>query len=204
MTAVIIKDIRKRSVRPAKPTSAPKVPTPTPPPGGNTAGPISLRFESERGNPLGFVDPAKKRPSEAILIATELRDYWAPVFRHVRNAVREAWTYLKAWRLNPSADPLMMREAQANLELWEADPKFAKSLGVRPHHRHDDGIIIDEKTRWRRDGCIQTIYCLADGTELFGMWRNPDGSFREPHAGEIVEVPPGVNYSEFRLRQMDA
>ena len=114
-----------------------------------------------------------------------------------------AWffpTRLGQWYLNRSWDRyfrtdsivlLELREVEADLALWDADPKFAASLGGERVWRGKHGIVVKSETEYRwghGEEEVRERLEYADGSEAWTPWWAPPPSTSENRFGGVVEV----------------
>ncbi len=88
----------------------------------------------------------------------------------------QAWRCGRAWDKYFRTDPIVLlqqREAEANLELWEADRGLARELGVAPTFRGRSGRIVvcfEWEPRPGNPSMVRPHFIFADGDEGHGPW----------------------------------
>ena len=167
-----------RNTRPPRPppwfsyglSGAPSHP-PHPPPFGHTSEAVAV-FRARWAQHV-----------KAILSASgNLMRFTARPWRRFR-----AWRCGRAWEKYFRTDPIVLlqqREAEANLELWEADRGLARELGVAPTFRGRNGEIVirlDWESHWKDSQLGRLRFTYADGEQQYGPWSIDAPSAWESH-----------------------
>lgn len=128
-------------------------------------------------------------PASGMAVLEEFRAAWSKLVQSIHDAlvdlgraILRPWRQFQQWRCGRAwdrywrTDPLVLlqnAEAEANLELWEADSEFARELAVAPTFRGRSGRIVVglEWDSYPGDpSIVRAHYIFADGEEDHGPW----------------------------------